>query len=74
MDFHTSAAARTRIHKGKLFPVYSKAEVESMASDNRVIISYDDGVYDLTSFAHHHPGGPMIMMANGGPVEYFWAT
>ena len=69
-----TAAARTRIHRGKVFPVWSMQQVQAECSDERVLVTYEDGVFDVTSFVSHHPGGPLIMMANGGPLESMWMT
>lgn len=34
---------------------------------------YKEGVYDITRFVDHHPGGGQnVMLAAGGSVEPFW--
>lgn len=33
---------------------------------------YREGVYDITEFIEHHPGGDQILIAAGGSVEPFW--
>ncbi|KAG8312623.1 hypothetical protein J6590_018264 [Homalodisca vitripennis] len=39
----------------------------------RVWVTFDQGVYDITDFIDQHPGGgEKIMMAAGGSVEPFW--
>lgn len=42
--------------------------------ENRVWVTYKDGVYDITDFIAmgNHPGGDKIYMAAGGAVEPFW--
>ena len=41
--------------------------------NNKVWVTYKDGVYDLTQFAKNHPGGSeKLLMAKGGPIEPFW--
>jgi len=72
-DIRKFASARTKRHQGKLWPVYSSAEVLQMQDTDRIWVSYDDGVYDVTDFVSHHPGGLFIMMANGGALEAFWS-
>lgn len=38
-----------------------------------MIVTYKNGVYDLTKFAKNHPGGSdKLLMAAGGPIEPFW--
>ena len=39
---------------------------------NRLITSYNNKKYDLTDFVKHHPGGNIIMEANGKNVEDIW--
>jgi sulfite oxidase len=39
-----------------------------------LVVTGQDGVYDITDFIASHPGGAAkIMMAAGGAVEPFWA-
>ncbi len=73
-------SARTRIHKGKTFPVYSLDDVaelqergEERGIPHHCIVTYDDGVFDVTDFVRKHPGGPFILMGKGGPLEPHWA-
>ena len=41
--------------------------------NKKVLVTYGDGVYDLTLFAKNHPGGSeKLLMATGGPIEPFW--
>lgn len=41
--------------------------------ENRVWVSYKDGVYDITDFLKSHPGGSdKLMMVAGGAIEPFW--
>ena len=40
--------------QGKTFPVFTAEEVQNMVkSGDKCIITYDDGVFDCTEFAHH---------------------
>ena len=41
--------------------------------ESGILISYKEGVYDITDFVEKHPGGPTkIMMAAGSSIEPFW--
>ena len=55
--------------------VYRSIEVQKIARQGtgQVLVTYKDGVYDLTEFAKIHPGGSdKLLMAKGGPIEPFW--
>lgn len=54
-------AADVRLHDGK-----------QARSNGKILVSYKDGVYDITSFVNSHPGGSHIMLAAGGSIEPFW--
>ncbi|XP_023333295.1 sulfite oxidase [Eurytemora carolleeae] len=41
--------------------------------ENRVWVTYKEGVYDITDFVPLHPGAEKLLMAAGGSVEPFWA-
>jgi cytochrome b involved in lipid metabolism len=45
---------------------FTRAQVESEASETRVLVIIEDGVYDLTSFAREHPGGEEIVLSFAG--------
>mmetsp|Transcript_23174 Transcript_23174/g.30895 ORF Transcript_23174/g.30895 Transcript_23174/m.30895 type:complete len:94 (+) Transcript_23174:260-541(+) len=50
-------------------------EVQQLSREGKgkVLVTYGDGVYDLTEFAKSHPGGSdKLLMAKGGPIEPFW--
>ena len=58
--------------------MYTRAEVAlrdgGPRSGGRVWVTVDDGVYDVTEFVPHHPGGRhRIMQVAGGAVENMWA-
>lgn len=41
--------------------------------ENRIWVTFRQGVYDITEFVDKHPGGPSkIVMAAGGSIEPFW--
>jgi len=53
---------------------YSIAEVNKHDSpENRVWVTYKNGVYDITDFIPLHPGADKLLMAAGSSVEPFWA-
>ena len=70
-DARAQAAARAR----RDLPTYTAADVAAHnAPEHGVWVSYQQGVYDISSFAKQHPGGPSkIMLAAGGALEPFWA-
>eukprot|EP00879_Flechtneria_rotunda_P019211 GHRR01020172.1.p1 GENE.GHRR01020172.1~~GHRR01020172.1.p1 ORF type:complete len:455 (+),score=128.97 GHRR01020172.1:287-1651(+) len=55
-------------------PEYAADEVAQHRTPNdRVWVTYKNGVYDITDFIAQHPGGAAkIMLAAGGSVEPFW--
>lgn len=68
--------APSKVHGNKLFPVYSLDEVRQMADTNqeRIVLAYQDGVFDVTNFECKHPGGQdLIRGASGGLLEDFWS-
>jgi len=54
--------------------VFTKGDVSKhQTPEQRVWVTYKDGVYDITDFVEMHPGGSsFIMMAAGGAVDPFW--
>ena len=55
-------------------PTFTAAEVAAHASmADGVWVTLGDGVYDVTEFVRHHPGGDHILAAGGGPLEPLWA-
>lgn len=58
----------------KSYPLYTVNEIRKHSSiEDRVWVTYKDGVYDITDFVNEHPGGNVIMMAAGNAVDPFWA-
>ena len=55
-------------------PEYRRADLQKHKKpQDRVWVSYQDGVYDITDFLKVHPGGAdKLMMAAGGPIDSFW--
>ncbi|KAI0557132.1 sulfite oxidase [Gracilaria domingensis] len=39
-----------------------------------ILVTYGDGVFDITEFVESHPGGDQILLAAGGPLETFFET
>jgi sulfite oxidase len=63
-----------KLREAKELPVYRRAEISKHRTlANKVWVSYEDGVYDITQFLKVHPGGAeKLMMAAGGAIEPFW--
>jgi cytochrome b involved in lipid metabolism len=57
-------------------PEYSAAAVRAhdgkANKDGTVLVTFRDGVYDITDFVASHPGGKHILLAAGGSIEPFW--
>ncbi|XP_074603734.1 sulfite oxidase-like [Brevipalpus obovatus] len=74
----TVKQASTPIKYGNTVPglkEYSKSEVaknNSLESGGRVWVIFKSGVYDITEFISHHPGGDKILLGAGGDIEPFW--
>lgn len=72
------AFKRTKdIECGKLrkdLKTYTLEEVgKHYNKENRIWVTYKEGVYDITDFVERHPGGSSkIMMAAGSSIEPFW--
>eukprot|EP01125_Pyxidicula_operculata_P014122 TRINITY_DN468_c2_g1_i2.p1 TRINITY_DN468_c2_g1~~TRINITY_DN468_c2_g1_i2.p1 ORF type:complete len:553 (+),score=117.92 TRINITY_DN468_c2_g1_i2:2064-3722(+) len=55
-------------------PSFTRADVKShKTKDNRIWVTFRDGVYDVTEFVEIHPGGEKILMGAGGAIDPFWA-
>jgi sulfite oxidase len=54
---------------------YTKDEVaKHKTKQDRIWVTYKDGVYDITDFVEGHPGGSArIMMAAGSSIDPFWS-
>lgn len=64
--------ARAGRHRPDL-PSYSYDEIsEHTSREKRIWVTFKEGVYDITDFVDGHPGGEVILMAVGGPLEPFW--
>ena len=54
-------------------PIYSLTDVAKHKTlEDRVWVTYRDGVYDITDFVKMHPGGKRILKASGRSVERYW--
>ena len=73
MIFNPELIHGTR-NQTKTLPTYRSKDVQKHRRiQDRVWVSYEDGVYDITDFIKVHPGGAeKLMMAAGGPIESFW--
>eukprot|EP01063_Lacrimia_lanifica_P029070 TRINITY_DN4379_c0_g1_i1.p1 TRINITY_DN4379_c0_g1~~TRINITY_DN4379_c0_g1_i1.p1 ORF type:complete len:533 (+),score=218.58 TRINITY_DN4379_c0_g1_i1:60-1658(+) len=57
----------------KGLPDYSLEEVRQHGKGaERMWVTFQDGVYDITDFVDAHPGGEKILMAAGSSIEPFW--
>ncbi|CAK9051833.1 Sulfite oxidase, partial [Durusdinium trenchii] len=55
-------------------PYYSRAEVSKhKRKEDRIWVTYKNGVYDITEFVEAHPGGERILLAAGSAIDPFWA-
>jgi len=57
-------------------PIYRRSEVAKHSSrENRIWVTYKNGVYDITDFVEGHPGGDSkILLAAGKDLEMFYDT
>ena len=55
-------------------PDYKYDQISEHTSiENRIWVTFKDGVYDITEFVENHPGGSeKILMSVGGSLEPFW--
>lgn len=69
------AAANSPAPAASSLPRYTRKEVaKHKKPEDRVWVTYKDGVYDITDFLAQHPGGiEKISLAAGASVEPFWA-
>jgi sulfite oxidase len=65
---------RSNVVRSKEFPTYSRRQVmDHRTKEDRIWITYKDGVYDITDWVPVHPGGEeKVMMGAGGALEPFW--
>ncbi|XP_043490186.1 sulfite oxidase [Polistes fuscatus] len=73
-----SSEETKNIECGKLkkdLQTYTLEEVgKHYNKENRIWVTYKEGVYDITDFIERHPGGSSkIMMAAGSSIEPFWS-
>ncbi|GBG31908.1 Nitrate reductase NADH [Hondaea fermentalgiana] len=56
------------------FPYFSRKEVSKHKhAEDRIYVTYKDGVYDVTEFVNMHPGGERILLAAGSAIDPYWA-
>ncbi|XP_014248665.1 probable sulfite oxidase, mitochondrial [Cimex lectularius] len=54
-------------------PKYKLSDVaKHTTKKDKIWVTFREGVYDITQFVDHHPGGDVILLAAGGSVEPFW--
>lgn len=58
-------------------PSFTRADVaacDGSGADGRLLVTYRDGVYDVTDYIREHPGRHFLMSAAGGPVDPWWGN
>lgn len=50
----------------RTLPIFTRAEVESHNTSKSCYVTIDDKVYDVTEFAHDHPGGADLVFEYAG--------
>ncbi len=54
-------------------PFLTKSDVaKHKTKESAILVTYQNGVYDITEFVPGHPGGDKILLAAGGSVDPFW--
>ena len=70
------ALAASKVEPGtvrKGLPTYSRADLQKhKKKEERVWVSYNNGVYDVTDYVTQHPGGSKILLAAGGDIGPYW--
>lgn len=62
-----------KIDKRDDLPTFRMEEVKKHGRDNeRIWVTYQKGVYDITDFIESHPGGSKILLAAGASIEPYW--
>ena len=54
--------------------VYTRAEMQQMVQDDRIVVAFRGGLYDVTDFTGHPGGVGRLQMAAGGDLEVFWTV
>lgn len=49
-----------------------RASKDRVKTGGPIYVTYGDGVYDISEFREGHPGGEVILLAAGGPLERYW--
>jgi cytochrome b involved in lipid metabolism len=59
----------------KQYPLMTAKEMRDLVEkEDRLIVAYNRGVYDVTEFTGHPGGYGRIQMAAGGDLEVFWSV
>ena len=54
-------------------PTYTRADVSKHKKvEDKIWVTYKNGVYDITEYVQQHPGGSRILLAAGGDIAPFW--
>ena len=55
-------------------PIYSRSEVaKHKTAEDKIWVTYENGVYDVTEYVKQHPGGNRILLAAGGDIGPYWS-
>uniref|UniRef100_A0A0N5APD5 sulfite oxidase n=1 Tax=Syphacia muris TaxID=451379 RepID=A0A0N5APD5_9BILA len=72
-EFPSSNTFKVNVLPRKDLPTYRLDEVKKHGkSAERIWVTFQQGVYDITDFIEGHPGGNKILMAAGGSIEPYW--
>ena len=52
--------------------IYSLQELSTMCQEDRIVIAYQGGLYDMTDFTGHPGGVGRLQMAAGNDLEVYW--
>ncbi|PAV64919.1 hypothetical protein WR25_10554 [Diploscapter pachys] len=57
----------------KDLPIYKRDDVKKHGKGSqRIWVTFQNGVYDVTDFIESHPGGDKILLAAGDAVDPYW--
>ncbi|XP_069826602.1 sulfite oxidase, mitochondrial [Dendropsophus ebraccatus] len=70
----TQAESKEEPVSPPVFPQYTREEVKKHSNPaDRIWVTYQGEVFDITEFVELHPGGDKILLAAGAALEPFWA-
>ena len=54
--------------------MYTRDEIDTMLENDRIVVYYKCGVYDVTDFSGHPGGVGRLKMAAGGDLAVYWTA